>query len=360
MARYHDRDAGARREAMSRRDFLKLAALSGLLAGCGPVARSAPPVPLPTPTPIPPTVAPAPSRRPDVFKMYPAGKSKVVHAVHPGAWATKALSPGVVRQMLDASITQLTGLSAAQEAWAALFSPADKVAIKVNTIGDSAYWTHPLLVMAVTDCLQEAGVPAEQIVIFDRQSLDLDFAHYTVNQGGPGVRCYGTDGKYTKGWKLADSDIGLSDIVLGCTALINMPILKNHSMAGFTFALKNHYGSFDRPSSFHYKSMPRAIAEVNALPPIKDRTRLVIGDALTICTTLQWAKALQGNSILMSFDPVAADTAGLRLLHQAMAPDGLDIKPTVELSQGWLTGAAQLGLGTNDEKNMELVELNLA
>jgi hypothetical protein len=94
--------------------------------------------------------------------------------------------------------------------------------------------------MAIAERLQEAGLPAGQIVIYDRRSNELTGAGYAVNKDGPGVRCYGTDGSSTSGWTIMDTDVGLSDILLDCDALINVPILKQHDWSGFSFAMKNH------------------------------------------------------------------------------------------------------------------------
>jgi hypothetical protein len=60
-----------------------------------------------------------------VVKTHPDVWSKVVHAHHEGVWDGENLVPGALRQMLDASITELTGLSDAREAWAALFRPTN-------------------------------------------------------------------------------------------------------------------------------------------------------------------------------------------------------------------------------------------
>ena len=249
---------------ISRREFIKLAALAGLLARC----RQAEQVVI--------TATPAPTRPPVM-----TARGKVVQAQHAGAWSGETLVPGALRQMLDASITNLTGVDDATEAWAFLFDPGERIAIKVNTIAGSDYWTHPPLVTAVTERLQEAGVPAEQIVIFDRSGGELAAAGYEINQDGPGVRCYGTDNAYTPGWSLMERQIELSDVLLGCDALINMPLLKQHAYCGISFALKNHYGTFDRPETFHRPRIDTAIAELNGLTEIKDRTRLIIGDAPT-------------------------------------------------------------------------------
>ena len=280
-----------------------------------------------------------------------------MRAQHAGVWDGETLSPEAIRQMLDVSITKLTGLDDVGLAWSAIFDPGERIAIKVNVIRNSDYWTHIPLVMAVTERLQQAGVPAEQIVIFDRATTELQDAGYPVNQDGPGVRCYGTDGNNTSGWSLMGTDVMLSDILLNCDALINMPILKAHTIAGCTFALKNHYGTFNKPGQFHGRI--EAIADLNALPPIQDRTRLIIGDALTVCT-FGWDSAVIGDSITMSFDPVAHDVVGLQVLNKAIeGADGVVLTGAGRMANVWLEKAAELGLGVKEPDGIEWLQLTL-
>jgi hypothetical protein len=127
--------------------------------------------------------------------------------------------------------------------------------------------------------------------------------------------------------------------------------------------MKNHYGTFDNPGAFHGSRAERAIAELNALPEIRERTRLVIGDALQISPESGggWFRAVTGDSILMSFDPVAHDAAGLQVLNEVLVAEGNDSKAeyTAKAAQLWLTRSAELGLGTNDPANIDLTEVNL-
>jgi hypothetical protein len=367
---------------ISRRDFLVLTA-AGLLTGCSPTQPDSAPVSEPTaaPTSEPivaptsePTVAPtseptttpvsaASVGRPEIIKMYPDVPSKVVRTHHAGVWDGETLAPAAIRQMLNASITELTGLNDATEAWAALFDPGERIAIKVNTFRNSLIWTHVPLAMAVTECLQEAGVPAEQIVIFDYYTSELEEASYPVNKDGPGVRCYGTDNQYTEGWQVAGRDIRLSDILLECDALINMPVLKSHMISGITFAMKNHYGTLSNPAGIH-SNIGRAMAELNMLSPIKDRTRLIIGDMLTACINYRnsypyWDSDWTGDSVLMSFDSVAHDTVGLEILSQLKTDDGGDPAAIINMATPCLESGAEVGLGTNDLDQIELVEVTL-
>jgi hypothetical protein len=77
-------------------------------------------------------------------------------------------------------------------------------------------------------------------------------------------------------------------------------------MSGGTFALKNHYGTIMFPETLHNK-LPISLPELNALPEIKDRTRLVVGDILEASlephySLPYWTPDWKGDSILMSFD----------------------------------------------------------
>jgi hypothetical protein len=295
--------------------------------------------------------------------MYPDVPSRVVQAHHSGAWEGEMLVPRALRQMLDASITALTGLNDAREAWASLFSPDERVAIKVNAFRNSIIFTHVPLVTAVTDALQEAGVPAEQIVIFDYYTSELEEAGYTVNRDGPGVRCYGTDSDYTGGWMVRRSQVQLSDVLLGCSALINVPVLKSHMISGISFALKNHYGTCSNPGGLH-ASIGQSMAELNALGPIRDRTRLVIGDALEACLRYAeawpyWKADWRGDSILMSFDPVAHDAVGYQILTAQMAEAGIDTRRAESQAMPCLDGGAALGLGTNEPGQIDVVEMTI-
>jgi uncharacterized protein (DUF362 family) len=347
--------------SLSRKEFLRLStlglgALSGgrLLSACNPVST-------PIATDVPPTatsVATQPSviSNPEIIQFYPTVPSKVIHTHHAGVWAGEKLTPAALREMVDDSITNLTGLTDAKEAWAALFRPTERIAIKVNAFQNSTIWTHAPLVQAVTDSLVEAGHPAEQIVIYDTSDLELETAGFTINQDGPGVRCYGTD--YKEGWKVGNVDVRLSTVLLDCDALINMPVLKSHMIAAMTYALKNHYGTINNPGSLH-SGINTKIAELNALPEIKGKTRLIIGDALEANLRYKnswpyWEADWKGDSILMSYDPVAVDTVGAQILGTALEDEEFTARAIAGFDE-----AAKLGLGTNDPANMNVIERKL-
>jgi hypothetical protein len=133
---------------------------------------------------------------------------------------------------------------------------------------------------------------------------------------------------------------------------------------GISCALKNHFGTLGNPMSFHGDKFKRSVSELNALPPIKVRTRLIVGDVLTTSTIgdgygyniLNTGKA----TLLMSFDPVAHDAVGLQMAREALPGEGRNPASTVALTSPWLATAAELGVGTNNLDQIELREVDLS
>ena len=85
----------------------------------------------------------------------------------------------LLRKLLHAAMQKLTGATDAAGAWRQLFSPKDRVGIKVNTAGLA---TQPAVADALVVGLRLAGVPAENIVIWDRLDVELGKAGYTLNK----------------------------------------------------------------------------------------------------------------------------------------------------------------------------------
>jgi hypothetical protein len=104
---------------------------------------------------------------------------------------------------------------------------------------------------------------------------------------------------------------------------------------------------------------------LNALAPIKDRTRLVIGDILEanlkfIAGWPYWKPDYKGDSILMSFDPVAHDTVGMQILEKLQTEKEAALGSFLrDVATSYLKASAELGLGTNDPQHMKLEEIKL-
>jgi hypothetical protein len=258
--------------------------------------------------------------------------------------------------MLDEGLRTLTGMSDVVPIWQALFEPDERILIKVNCIAYGGP-TQPAVAYAVVQRLQDAGMPPENILIFDRTDHELTSAGYAVNDAGPGVRCHGSRGTGSEA-QMTAGQVHFYQELDACHAIINVPTPKQHGGAGISVSLKNHYGSIDRPGALHGNWCDPSIAELNAKPTIRDKTRLVVGAALNISPG-DWNRPVRENALLLSFDPVAHDTVARDMLLRAREKLGLDTGFLVEGSRHLRT-AQELRLGATDPGFVDLREAVLA
>ena len=106
------------------------------------------------------------------------------------------LNSSIADEMLTNAMLRLTGKSTPDQSWGSLFKPEDVVGIKVNALGGKRIATHPGVVEAVVAGLKRAGVPENNIIVWDRLTDELQKAGYGINRSGRGVGCYGTDKSY--------------------------------------------------------------------------------------------------------------------------------------------------------------------
>jgi len=282
-----------------------------------------------------------------------------------------------VQTMVNRGITNLTGKATLAAAWRSLVSTQDIVGIKVVSAPGSISGTRPAVVAAVIHGLLEAGVPGDQIIIWDKYEADLRAAGFVTLAAQLGARTAGAEdvgydantfynpdtaiiGKLVWG----DLEFGKTGEGVGrksfvsklvsrqITKIISIAPLLNENSAGvcghlFSLAL----GSVDNTLRFEGDPDRLAVAvpEIYALPALGDRVVLNITDALIG----QYAGGDKGllqysevpNQLWFSRDPVALDTLSLKELDRVRRVlDAPAFKPNLEL----YTNAALLQLGVND------------
>ncbi len=279
--------------------------------------------------------------------------SRVVQVRHSGAWAGNDTAQETVLQMLDDGLSTLTGVADKLSAWRALFDAGDRVLLKVNCI-DYSLPTPPVVTYAVAQRLIDAGLSAENILIFDRTDRELEACGYTLNESGPGIRCHGTRGDGTEA-ALSQATVRFYKEFDECDAVINLPLPRSHPFAGITVALKNHDGSVNQPMRLHGNSC-EAAADLNAQPNIRDKTRLIVGSALLVASG-DWRRPETEDSLLLSFDPVAHDTVARDILVRYREDQGQDSGSLIDIPK-YLPKAQSLNLGAKDAKLIELLEVN--
>ncbi len=227
-----------------------------------------------------------------------------------------------IARLLDTAMEAYFEKNAAA-AWSALFSARDVVGLKVNCLAGKGLSTHPLLVEAVIQRLLEAGVQAHRIIVWDRLDRDLERAGYRIYYGRAKPQCYGTNrvGYTRQIFEFGSVGSLLSRIIRDqCTAVINLPVLKDHGIVGVSVGLKNYFGAINNPNKYHDNIGDPFVADVNMLPDIRNKTRLTICDALTpqyeggppYMPRWTW----QMDSLMVARDMVALDYTGWQIIEK--------------------------------------------
>ena len=155
-----------------------------------------------------------------------------------------------VQDLLDRAIAAYTDREHPLEAWKRIVRADKVIGLKVNGLGGKGVSTHLSLILAICERLQQAGIKPGNIVIWERNARDLQACGLTISTDPNRVRCYGNDvaGYEEQSVTWGGSSVKLAKILTReCDMVIGLPILKDHSMAGVTFAMKNMYGVVERP-----------------------------------------------------------------------------------------------------------------
>ena len=281
-------------KVITRRDLLK-SALGGLAAASGLSARESVP------------------KEP---------RSKVVLSRHPDVLDKKGnINEKVLGQMLDEAVTALVGGKDPVEAWRKLVKPTDLVGIKTNVW--SFLPTPHEMEEAIRQRVIAAGVKPDRILITDRQ------AHAVLTP---------------------------------CTALINVRPVRTHWWSGIGGCIKNYIMFVTNPSDYHPDACS-ALGSIWHLPSVKGKTRLNILLALTPLfhgrgphhydPRYVW----QYKGFFVSFDPVAIDAMGLRLI-QAKRLQFFGKEVALETPPKHIVVAdKRYKLGVSDPQRIQLIKL---
>jgi uncharacterized protein (DUF362 family) len=271
-----------------------------------------------------------------------------------------------MQSLLDRAMQALFDRDNPVEAWKKLVRPGETVGLKVNALGGRGFSSNFQLVESVCERLQEAGIKATDIVVWDRDTDELEHAGFHVSTGGNHVQCFGTDRVDYEQELVTHGSVSsrLSKILTQrCNVLINVPVLKDHDGAGVTMALKNMYGVIHNPNKYHPNGCNPYIADLNMLPEIRTKMRLTICDATTASyeggpgykPEYSW----KNNSLIASQDPVALDYTGWQIIERKRSEKGLKTLEADGRAPHYIATAAdaQHRLGTNDPKRIALVEV---
>ena len=313
-------------------------------------------------------------------------------------------NPGTVRRMVDELVMAVTGAQTVSSAWESLVKPSDIVGIKVCANGAPLFSTHPAVVNAIVAGLMEAGIPPQNIVVWDREQNLLKLAGFRSRFGG--YRLMWSEGNYDPkavitspiSGKLIYGDLlfvskqpdilreaetpdrkekdkkkprnldNLSDeshlssvLTHAVTKVINVPVLSDHFLCGLSGALFNmtiqNLDNWRRLIQDPVNGDP-SIPEAYADPRVSDKVVLNVMDGLIAL----YAGAPMGDAnyaihygtLYASKDPVALDAIALRMIDQWRIEAQMD--PASKIAK-YLPTAFTYGLGNADLNRIEVVDV---
>ena len=273
----------------------------------------------------------------------------------------------ILYQMLEAGLRAFFGDGDCQDHLRSLFADDDVVGIKVNTLGGPGISTRVELVERFSGLLFDAGIPRKNHLVWDRSDRELRSAGYTVKASGE-LPCFGTDHSgtgYAEDLAVKGGIGSLMSRILTeySGGIVNMPVLKDHGIAGITCALKNHFGAIHNPNKYHDNGCDPYIADLNSLEQIRGKERLIIVDCLKVQfhggPSFQPAWAANYGGLLIGTDPVAIDSIGYGIIEELRGKGGKEPLKGSKRQPIYIRTAAKYGLGSDDLEKIDLKELTI-
>ena len=332
------------------------------------------------------------------------GRSIVYRVENSQAIADYETNPGTVRRMVDDLVMAITGQQTVSSAWETLVKPSDIVGIKVCANGAPLFSTHPAVVNAIVAGLTDAGIPPQNIVVWDREENLLKLAGFRSKTGG--YRLMWSEGNYDPkavitspiSGKLIYGDLlfvskppdilkgeetpdrqenekkrprnldNLSDeshlsriLTHAVTKVINVPVLSDHFLCGLSGALFNmtiqNLDNWRRLVQDPVNGDP-SIPEAYADPRVGDKVVLNVMDgliALYAGAPIGDANyAIHYGTLYASKDPVALDAIALKMIDQWRIE--AQMEPASKIAK-YLPTAFTYGLGNADLNRIEVVDV---
>ncbi len=294
----------------------------------------------------------------------PSGRPRVAVFADPQLRGSDGAIDGArLPALLEAALCASLGCSNAAKGLSRLFRPDDTVGVKLNCLAGPPLSPRPELCQALAGLLEKAGVPAEQIIFFERAERDLRKGGFETRYSD-GPLFLGNDSP-NAGY---EDEPTISGQVGSClsriltrriSALISLGVLKDHNLAGVSGCMKNLYGLIHNPNKYHDSACDPYVADVLAFPDVQKRLRLSVLDA----TTAQChggpgylpGHAWPLNSLLASTDPVALDAVAWDILEERRKETKLPPLQAEKREPGWLRTAAARSLGVAESKGIDVI-----
>jgi len=327
---------GDRSNDISRRDFLKRAALGAAAVSLGGFASGLP--------------------SPSLGATQDAGQQKkamVVDARSPYWRVDGKINAEKIKAMIDYGIKRLANKQDATEAWKLVAGPDQVVGVKFNDLSYNYTNANQAILDAIVAGLTAAGVKKENIIVAEAVGAEW--------QGGKRPErnplsdpMEVAPGRTTRLTKFITEQVDV---------LINVPNIKDHGGAGITGCLKGLSHSrtiMENPGPFHDNACAPGIVGINKLEPIRAKRRVNIVNGLLAIydggpdpQRNQW----EHNGLLFATDPVACDRVQIEIIDAERKRRGLRSLSERGSKPVHVEQAAKAGLGIADLDQIDWIKV---
>lgn len=278
--------------------------------------------------------------------------------------------PEIARRLVERVLMDLTGAPNLTAAMARFVHPADIVAIKVNGIGGQVGHTMAVnfeVILPIVEAIIEVGVSPQNITVYEQYPTFLmgtrvNVRGYRLPEGVNATSHNNRDMVMPREMIFERIPTRFCRQLTDSTALINMSLMKDHSICGFTGALKNiTQGSIENPQQHHAHGASPQIAVIYAHPIVQSRARLHITDAFKILydkgpLDVDPRMRVPHGSVYASTDPVALDAIGYQVIDKERVARGGRTLAAWGRSPTYIERAADRGLGLLEPRYVKLLK----
>lgn len=276
----------------------------------------------------------------------------------------RGLDQNQLKRMFARGILRLSGHSDLRSAVKTLFPFSHLIGIKINTLGGKKLSTQPETALSLAKTLENGGVKADNILIWDRSNRELRETGYSLKMNRKGIKIFGTDSQGIGYDRFLTSHLNIGSLFSNIQSKlidssISLAVLKDHGLAGVTAAMKNYFGAIHNPNKYHDNNCDPYIAELCDTAPVKNKHKLAILDAILVqyhrgpAFHPKWAS--EQRTLIFGSDPVAVDYTGWQTIEKLRIQVGLPPLAEEDRAPKYIRTAEKLGLGTANPEKINII-----
>jgi len=275
------------------------------------------------------------------------GRSRVIDIRSRKALDATVVDRIELGEMLDQGMQRLTGELVSAKAWRSVLGSAERIVVKFNSVGADVIGTNSACAELLFERLTGAGYTPESITLVEAPA----YMNKRLGTQDP-VPGWG------KSIRVGEGREPLARYLLDADAIINVPFLKTHQIAGISACMKNlSHAVIRHPARYHANGCSPYVGQVIISKEVSSRIKLNLINALRVVVNrgpdAREEDVVGYGGLLMGFDPLAVDGVGLDVL----AGERRRLKLPTSFRVPYIESAAQMGIGRWRPTDVERVAI---